>query len=128
MIKYKGITSNLLTDLSLELCSAVNLNYSEHMLLKFFQWIAHDLSTEKKVALICLLPVHLKPFCTETNFPKQTTTLSVSSHSLKKTNTIILAVLKKYMTEDTFHLICSYLPETVPQQSVSLPEKIFLVA
>lgn len=128
MIKYKGITSNLLSDLSLEISSAVNLSHSEQALLQFFQWITHNLDTEKKVALICLLPVHLKPFCTETNFPKQAATSFFNSYAFKKTHPAILAVLGKYMTEDAFHLMCSYLPETAPQRSIPLSAKVFLVA
>lgn len=128
MIKYKGVTSNLLTELSLELGSAVNLNQSEHVLLQFFQWLVQDLSTEKKVHLICSLPTHLKPFCTGTNSYKKMTASLIPVHTSKKTCTRILTVLKKYTSEDVFLLMCSCLPDTTFLKSSTLQEKVFLVA
>ena len=128
MIKYKGTTSNLLTDLSLELGNAVNLSQSEHLLLQFFQWLVQDLSTEQKVQLICSLPIHLKPFCAGSNMHKKMTASLVPIHTSKKTSTRILTVLKKYTTEDVFLLMCSCLPDTTSIKSSTLHDKVFLVA
>ena len=128
MIKYKGVTSNLLTELSLELGSAVNLNQSERVLLQFFQWLVQDLSTEKKVQLICSLPTHLKPFCTGKNGQNKTTASFIPTQTFKKTRTSVLTILKKYMSTDAFHLMCSCLPDTVSQESSTLHKKVFLVA
>ena len=128
MIKYKGVTSNLLTDLSLALGNAVNLNQSEHTLLQFFQWLVQDLSTEKKVQLICSLPVHLKPFCTGTNTQKKAVASLSSTRPFKKNLQTILSILKKYMPGDTFYLMYGCLPDTTPLKSSTLYEKVFLVA
>jgi hypothetical protein len=128
MIKYKGITSNLLSDLSLELGTAVNLSHSELVLLQFFKWIVSDLSTEKKVHLICNLPVHLKPFCTEIHYQKKTNAAIIPTQALKKTHTSVLNILKKYMPADSFILMCSCLPEAPSHESSTLPQKVFLVA
>lgn len=128
MIKYKGVTSNLLTELSLELGSSVNLNQSEGVLLQFFQWLVQDLSTEKKVQLICSLPTHLKPFCTEKNYRNKSTASFIPTQTFKKTGTSVLTILKKYMPADAFLLMCSCLPETTSLESSTLHKKVFLVA
>lgn len=127
MIKYKGVTSNLLTDLSLELGNTVNLNQSEHVLLQFFQWLVQDLSTEKKVQLICSLPVHLKPFCTGTNSQKKIFSIP-STRPFKKNLQSILLILKKFMSEETFFQMCNCLPDTTSIKHSGLSEKVFLVA
>jgi len=128
MIKYKGVTSNLLTDLSLELGNTVNLNQSEYVLLQFFQWLVQDISTEKKVQLICSLPVHLKPFCTGTTVHKKTSTSSPPTRPFKKNLQSILSILKKYMHKETFFLMCDCLPDSISVKHSTLPEKVFLVA
>ena len=128
MIKYKGITSNLLTELSMELSNTVNLNQSEHILIQFFQWLVQDLSVEKKVQLICTLPIHLKPFCTATNYPKTRITSATITRPFKKNLQSILTILKKYMPVDAFLLIGIYLPDTAVLKSSTLPEKECLVA
>lgn len=128
MIKYKGVTSNLLTELSMELSNTVNLNQSEHTLLQFFQWLVQDLNTEKKVLLICTLPVHLKPFCTGTNYQKKNTHSVVTTRPFKKNLQSILRTLKKYMSEDAFLLMSRSLPDTTALTFLTLPEKVFMVA
>jgi hypothetical protein len=128
MIKYKGITSNLLTELSMKLSNTVNLNQSEHILIQFFQCLVQDLSTEKKVQLICTLPVHLKPFCTASKYHKTRIASVTVTRPFKKNLQSILTILKKYMSEDAYLLMCNYLPDTAAIKSSTLPEKVFLVA
>lgn len=128
MIKYKGVTSNLLTELSLELGNTVDLNQSEHTLLQFFKWLVQDLDTEKKVQLICSLPVHLKPFCTGTSVQKRMATTTYTARPFKKNMQSILSILKKYMSEETFFMMSSCLPTSISSKSSTLAEKVFLVA
>lgn len=63
MIKYKGQTSTLLTDLCRELNISVDLKASEEILKSFFEMLLKELPADKAIDLICSLPACLKPFC-----------------------------------------------------------------
>jgi|GEM_PF-1230928 len=127
-IKYKGLTSDLLADLSLQFGPTINLNKSKEILVHFFQCIMEDLTTDKKVQLICSLPHHIKPFCNGISYSSETTSLLFKTHTEEKTIASILIILKKYIPEASFLQIYRYYTDHVFRGTDAQPEKIFQVA
>lgn len=128
MIKYKGMTSNLLTDISLQFGTSVNLKQSEAILKHFFFWIAQHATVEEKVALICSLPTHIKPFCSITASEAEITAHLFCDSRVKKTILSVLMTLQKYIPASTFFKLCGSLPELLPFQPSAANKKVFLVA
>lgn len=132
LIKYKGHTSEILTDLCIELGIAVNLNVAENILKQFFTLSFKDLNTEKSIDLLINLPPFLKPFHSRSNttlrsefhndnllkvsFEKEKQSDEICtylfSHS-KSQSTIdaIIKILKKYIQPTNLSVVYSYMPE-----------------
>lgn len=126
LIKYKGNTSSLLTDLSLELKIPVNLKASESILQVFFEKIMKELSLEKSIDFISDLPPCLKPFCFvpckeslsyQDFFSKNNTSFTIQS---------IMKVLEKYIQPEKQAKIYSFFPEALFSNSYSLKNPFFV--
>lgn len=128
MIKYKGRTSDLLADLSLEFGTSINLKQSEVILIHFFQWLTQNLSSEEKAQLICSLPTFIKPFCSSTAPQSESVLHLYKAPVLKKTVVAVLITLQRYITAPIFFQLCNCFPDPQLFQTAPTTKKIFLVA
>lgn len=128
MIKYKGRTSDLLADISLQLGTSVNLKQSEVTLIHFFKWLTQNLSSDEKAQLICDLPTFIKPFCSAPAQQSEAVLHLYKAPVLKKTVLTVLKTLQKYITAPMFFQICNYLPDPLLFQPTTTTKKVFLVA
>jgi hypothetical protein len=111
-IKYKGNTSRLLTDLSLEIGNKVDLKSSEALLLCFFQRALKETSIEKSIQIVSGLPTYLKPFCQKSFGAFEIEHELFHSGKLKNTLQAILKVLEKHVPAENLPVIYSCFPET----------------
>ncbi len=108
MIKYKGHTTNLLSDLSLELGHAVDLKQSENVLGNFFHYVLKEISIEKNIELLSLLPAFIKPFCQKQ--PDQPATLAKTE---SKVTQAVLRVLSKYIPAEKLQSVYACFPSSI---------------
>jgi hypothetical protein len=128
LIKYKGTTSAILKDLSLELKSHVDLKLSEDILKAFLGTVLKEISTEKSIELISNLPPSLKPFC---NLSRQNPYPSWELfYSSQESQTIasIMKVLEKYISPDKLANVYSCFPETLFSNSYPIKKQVLIRA
>lgn len=123
LIKYKGNTSLLLTDLSLELKIPVNLKVSENILQEFFEKILQELSLERSIEFICHLPPHLKPFCKLPVKEDRPDHGFFSYPKISSTIKAIMKVLEKYIRPERLAKIYLCFPDNLFINSVCLKKE-----
>ncbi|MBC7451977.1 MAG: hypothetical protein H7259_10850 [Cytophagales bacterium] len=121
MIKYRGITSDLLTDLSLELGRSVNLKQSELVLIGFFNTVKKDISTDNTIQILTYLPIHLKPFCGIAQ--KMIQGEDVPTIINQQTILAVFNILEKYIPEHTLVHIYSCFPEKLFSGMISFKKE-----
>src|SRR4051794_17900517 len=116
LIKYKGNTSSLLRDLALKLNLPVNMKVSEEVLKAFFQIIFKDLSSERTIEVISILPACIKPFCQKSKetMLRSECLILFSQSKQKATILTIFLVLEKYVPGEKLENIYSLFPEIAP--------------
>ncbi len=122
MIKYKGHTANLLSDLSLALGHNVDLKRSELVLGSFFQAALNKISMDKNIELLSLLPSFIKPFCQKR--PEWETSLKDMESG---TTEAIIRVLTKYIPAETLPSVYACFPPSL-WDSIERPAKNIRVA
>jgi uncharacterized protein (DUF2267 family) len=128
IIKYKGYTSDLLTDISLELGNTVDLKTSEIILKTFFQRILKDLSIEKTIEILSSLPTHLKPFCLKSKENQAIEHALFQTSKVEITNKIIFQVLNKHISSERISVIYSCFPENNIPKALPLKKEVPLAA
>lgn len=141
LIKYKGQTSAVLTDLCIELKISVDLKTSEEALKTFFRLVMQELDSEKAIGLISKLPTFLKPFChiPKKPFRNNENEIKVDFTSTEKFNPLcarlftrekmkatikaILKVMDKYLPLETLIYIYSCFPETLFYEIIEASKK-----
>lgn len=113
LIKYKGQTSTLLSELSIEMEKSVNLKAAETILSVFFYRILKTISLEAQIQIISSLPAHIKPFCNQQ--PENNKTVEELFHPSKCTNTMqrTYKILEKYLPQDKQDIIHSSIPHCI---------------
>ena len=128
MIKYKGRTSRMLSDISLELTGKVDLRTSEIILKGFFQRILKEVSKEKNIEILCSLPAYLKPFCEK---PKEIREIEHTLfHSNKSAHTLqsIFKVLEKYVSKENHETLSKCIPSILFSKIPSVKKEVSLAA
>lgn len=108
MIKYKGHTVSLLSDLSLEFGPTVDLKQAEYVLGHFFQYVLKEMSIEQTIELLSLLPVFIKPFCQKWSEPPASMPKAES-----KNNMAVIRVFNKYIPAEKLRLVYACFPSSI---------------
>lgn len=111
LIKYKGKTSELLKDISLELRIPTDLKKAEKILIVFFAQATKGLSMEKSIELISTLPSYIKPFC---QFYKDTNETPADAGT---NNRAVMNVLEKHISPENLSKIYACFSETIFQET-----------
>lgn len=119
-IKYKGTTGALLADLSMELQRQVDIRTSETVLLHFFHRVLKELTMEKSIELLCLLPASLKPFCDLSYKEPIEEHELFSCQRISFTAGAVMKALDKYVKPENLVKIYSCLPESAFPDTVLL--------
>lgn len=106
MIKYKGNTSKILIDISFEFGNIVDLKSSEIILKGFFEEILREISVEKQIEILSILPVFIKPFYQKSKGASVEHTL-FHTHKNQFATEKIFKVLQKHIALDAYLSICS---------------------
>lgn len=104
LIKYKGKTSLLLRDLSMEIMGKVDLRSSEMLLCAFFFVIAENMTQDQYIAFICSMPPFLKPFCATSPSNSKKNKLFLNQET-SKINPVIIRHLQIYVPQECMHSI-----------------------
>ena len=110
LIKYKGNTSILLTELSLEIKNQVDLKFAETVLKYFFYTFLKDSTLEKSIELVTSLPIHLKPFCQKKHATIEIEHELFDSKNIKKTMKVIFKIFEKHLPAEKYPVIYSCVP------------------
>ena len=124
MIKYKGQTAAILTDLSRELNRPVNLKESEMILAGFFHNSLQQAGIEKSIQLLTNLPPFLKPFYFLSREDGVPVSELFSEKLFSSTNKAVMKVLEKYINPANLAAIYACLPENLFIHTISFRKEI----
>lgn len=124
-IKYKGTTSQLLTDLSQELKKPVDLKLSEAIMSNFFRRALKDMSLEKSIEIVSQLPSSLKPFCHSKN-EYQAYQSYFANDQLNNTIEAVFKILIKYVPAEKLAVIYSCFPESLFISNTKIKKEVLI--